>query len=351
MSDHQYSKFIRRSVFAGLVACSTAIATALMVDIIGAGGFNAVTVSILVLFTISFGWIACSFWTALLGFIVRVAGGDPASLGWAGATTPLRERTALVMPIYNEDPVRVPAGLEATLRGLLLASDAGHFDAFVLSDTTDPKIAEEEQQAVLTLRRRIGDRIPIYYRRRQRNHGRKAGNIADFCERWGGAYAHMVVLDADSVMSGSTLVALAGLMEAHPDAGIIQTGPVPTNPETVFARILQFGSRLYGPVLSSGLAFWQLGDANYWGHNAIIRVAAFTEHCGLPVLPGSAPLGGEILSHDFVEAALIRRAGWKVWIVPELEGSYEELPANVIDYAKRDRRWCQGNLQHARLLT
>ena len=160
----------------------------------------------------------------------------------------------------------------------------------------------------------------------------------------------MLVLDADSIMSGDTMVALAKLMQDNPGTGIIQTLPAPVNQETLFGRILQFGSRVYGPALVSGLSWWQLGEGNYWGHNAIIRTSAFIEHCGLPTLSGQAPLGGEILSHDFVEAALMRRAGWQVWIVPELEGSYEELPPNVLDYAVRDRRWCQGNLQHLRLL-
>ncbi|HSK42095.1 MAG TPA: glucans biosynthesis glucosyltransferase MdoH, partial [Arenibaculum sp.] len=161
---------------------------------------------------------------------------------------------------------------------------------------------------------------------------------------------HMLVLDADSVMAGPAIVRLARLMQANPRAGIIQTLPLPANAETLFGRMLQFASRLYGPVLASGLAWWQLGEGNYWGHNAILRTRAFAAHCALPHLPGKAPLGGEILSHDFVEAAMIRAGGWKVWIVPDLMGSWEELPPNVIDYAQRDRRWCQGNLQHLKLL-
>jgi membrane glycosyltransferase len=340
----------RRIAFFALVAGATAVATSLMMQILDAGGLTPIGMAILVLFTITFAWIATSFWTAAMGFVVRLVGGDPMSLAAADPAAPLRTRTAIVMPVYNEAPGRVIAGLEASLRGLIASRDAVNFDAFLLSDTTDPAIARAERAAFAGLRRRLGPAIGLYYRRRERNLERKAGNIADFCSRWGGAYDHMIVLDADSVMRGATLIALARLMEARPETGIIQTVPVPTGRETVFARIQQFAGRLYGPSLAAGLAFWQLGDANYWGHNAIIRIAAFAAHCGLPVLPGRAPLGGEILSHDFVEAALMRRAGWKVWLVPDLEGSYEELPANVIDYAKRDRRWCQGNLQHGNLL-
>jgi membrane glycosyltransferase len=104
-------------------------------------------------------------------------------------------------------------------------------------------------------------------------------------------------------------------------------------------------------MLSSGLAFWQLGDANYWGHNAILRLRAFASACALPRLPGVPPLGGEILSHDFVEAAFMRRAGYEVWLLADLEGSWEEVPSNIIDFAARDRRWAQGNLQHSNVLS
>ena len=179
---------------------------------------------------------------------------------------------------------------------------------------------------------------------------RKAGNIADFVRCWGGAYESMVVLDADSVMSGHALITLARLMDAHPEVGIIQSAPLPAGRDTLFARMVQFGARLNGPMLSSGLAFWQLGEANYWGHNAILRIAPFARSCALPRLPGSAPLGGEILSHDFVEAAFMRRAGYEVWLLADLEGSWEEVPSNIIDFAARDRRWAQGNLQHLGVL-
>ena len=190
----------------------------------------------------------------------------------------------------------------------------------------------------------------VFYRRRLDRSERKAGNIAEFVRRWGAQYECMIVLDADSVMTGTALVTLARLMEAHPEIGILQSLPLPVGRETLFARLIQFGARLQSPMLSSGLAFWQLGESNYWGHNAIIRLRPFARYCVLPRLSGRPPLGGEILSHDFVEAAFMRRAGYEVRQVPELEGSWEEVPANVIDYAARDRRWTQGNLQHTRVL-
>ena len=176
---------------------------------------------------------------------------------------------------------------------------------------------------------------------------RKAGNIADFCARsWSAEYDYMVVLDADSLMGAGTIATLIGLMDANPSAGLIQTVPYAVGRETLFARIQQFAARLYTPLLVQGLAFWQGQDGNYWGHNAIIRIAPFVEHCDLPVLPGREPFGGEILCHDVVEAALMRRGGWQVWLMPLLGESYEALPANMVDFAQRERRWCQGNLQH-----
>ncbi|HVJ50893.1 MAG TPA: glucans biosynthesis glucosyltransferase MdoH [Aliidongia sp.] len=340
---------IRRVIFWLVVAASAVFATYLMSEVMAANGLTPVRLGVLVLFTASFTWLIVSFWTAILGFIVRLGLKDPVSLAEAGHVR-LRERTAIIMPIYNEDTERVAAGLEATMGGMTRTEWGRHFDLFVLSDTTDQRIATAELAMVAALRARHPDGVKLYYRRRQPNIGRKAGNIEDFITRWGGAYAHMIVLDADSIMSEDTLVALAQMMEANPDSGIIQTIPTPVNRETPFARILQFAARLYMPVMAYGLAFLTRGEGIYFGHNAIIRIAAFARYCALPVLPGAAPLGGEILSHDFVEAALMQRAGYKVWIVPELTGSFEELPANVIDYAKRDRRWCQGNMQHGRLL-
>src|SRR5262249_41781199 len=190
----------------------------------------------------------------------------------------------------------------------------------------------------------------IFYRRRSIPTGGKAENIAEFCRRWGRLYRYMIVLDADSVMAGTTIVCLVDSMEAHPDVGIIQTVPVPVNRSSLFARIRQFASRLYGPLSAAGMAYWQLGDGVYWGHNAIVRVEPFMASCGLPRLPGAPPLGGQIMSHDFVEAGFMRRAGWTIWLADDLDGSYEELPPTLPDYLARDRRWCRGNLQHGRLL-
>jgi membrane glycosyltransferase len=224
-----------------------------------------------------------------------------------------------------------------------------HFDSFVLSDTTDPATWVAEEAAFIRLRAE-GSHERLYYRHRTNNAGRKAGNIADWVERFGGAYDHMIVLDADSLMDGRTIVLMAAAMEKHPQVGLIQTFPVLINAATPFARLQQFAGRVYGPLIAHGISWWHGAESNYWGHNAIIRVAAFASGAGLPLLHGRKPFGGHILSHDFVEAALMRRAGWAIHMAPELGGSYEECPPTLSDYIARDRRWCQGNLQHIGVL-
>ncbi|MEO1105240.1 MAG: glucans biosynthesis glucosyltransferase MdoH, partial [Pseudomonadota bacterium] len=223
------------------------------------------------------------------------------------------------------------------------------FEVFILSDTTDPEKWIAEEAALGTLRSICGD-VPVWYRRRCNNLHRKAGNVGEFVRRWGARYDHMVVLDADSLMSGACLVALREAMVAAPEAGIIQTAPVLVGAVTPFARAQAFANAIAGPTVAKGVAAWQGEDGNYWGHNAIIRMRAFAAAAGLPELSGPPPFGGTILSHDFVEAALIRRAGYTVTLRADIEGSYEGAPADLFGIIKRDRRWAQGNLQHARLL-
>src|SRR5580692_6320267 len=341
----------RRLLFFGLTLTSSVLASLLMLDILRANSLTVLEAMSLVLFFGLFTWISGAFWTAVAGFVIRLKGGAPKVMQAHDADgLAIHSRIALVMPVYNEDPRRTTAGLEAIWSSLAKQAESAAFDLFILSDTRKSDIAAAEEAAWRALVARHGGQGRIFYRRRAQNVGRKSGNIADFVRNWGAAYSHMIVLDADSVMSGKALVTLARLMDANPQVGIIQTAPLPVGRETLFARMVQFGARLNGPMLSSGLAFWQLGEANYWGHNAIIRLHAFAAHCDLPRLPGHPPLGGEILSHDFVEAAFMRRAGYQVWLVPDLMGSWEEVPSNIIEFAARDRRWAQGNLQHLGLL-
>ena len=357
----------RRWVFASLVSTTTALATLMMLDIVGAAGITVLEVVILALFVPTFAWITVSFWNAVLGFALGMLRRDPLTLRPVpdpgappspdappvrsdAAATPLTTRTALVMPAHNEDAALIMGGLRAMMRSLDQTGQAEHFDIHLLSDTTDDAHARDEEAAWRALRAEAVRPHRLHYRRRRDNVGRKAGNIAEFCARCAGEYDFIVVLDADSVMAGSTIVELVRVMEANPQAGLLQTVPIPARQTTLFGRFVQFAAALYSPMLAAGQSFWQGDAANYWGHNAIIRMQPFVDHGRLPVLPGRPPLGGPVLSHDFVEAALLRRAGWGVYLLTDLEGSWEEVPGNIPDFAKRDRRWAQGSIQHLRLL-
>lgn len=300
--------------------------------------------------TLCFAWVAIGSVTALIGFACLLSGRGIDSLELPATGPPLLTRTALLFPVYREDPLSVAATIETMVRDIDEAGAAASFDIFVLSDTQDPDERSGEAGVYAALRARHIDRLQIYARWRTPNTGKKAGNIRDWIESFGGAYDTFVILDADSIMSAQTLLRLVRGMEAHPRVGLIQTVPVLAGGTTLFARLQQFASCYYGQVLSVGLAAWQGRDGNYWGHNAIIRTAAFADAAGLPQLKGSPPLGGHILSHDFVEAALLRRAGWEVHMVPSASGSYEGCPPALPDLIVRDRRWAQGNLQHLRLL-
>ena len=349
---------LRRLVFGGLVALTTVLGTAMMVGIVRAGGFTLLELGLLTLFLPTFGWIAIAFWNAVVGFVLGLLDRDALTLGRRrprGEVEPprLESTTAVVMPAYHEDPRRLARNLGAVARSLAETGQGDRFTLFLLSDSTDPTRFSDEEAAVEALAAEVEglEGAPaLHYRRRPRNEGRKAGNIQEFCDRWGDDFDHMAVLDADSVMTGAVLVELAGALERHPDVGLVQTVPLPAHADTLFGRLLQYGAALYSPMLAAGQAFWSGDTGNYWGHNAVIRVQAFATHARLPVLPGKPPLGGEILSHDFVEAALLRRGGWRTLLLPHTGGSWEEVPGNVVDYARRDRRWAQGSLQHLRLL-
>jgi membrane glycosyltransferase len=346
-SPHPYlgSWLARLFVFGGGF-CLTLYGAHEMYKVIEVGGVTILEWALLLLFVANFSWIALACTSALAGFFwLLLFPQKPPS-----PPVSLRQRTAIVMPIYNEAPSRIFAALEAMIEEVEASGLGQTFEWFFLSDTTDPEIFVAEEHAFLAMRSRLGEPCRLFYRHRLKNLNRKSGNIEEFVTRWGGRYPQMVVLDADSLMTGRTIIALAAAMEADPDAGIIQTLPLIVNRNTLFARLQQFAARIYGPVIAAGFAVSTGRDGNYWGHNAIIRTRAFAAHCGLPVLRGRPPLGGHILSHDFVEAALIRRAGYAVYMLPSLGGSYEECPPSLIDLSTRDRRWCQGNLQHLRIL-
>ncbi len=339
---------LRRGTMACLVLGTVTALMAVLSDVLLAKGLTAVEAVILGLVCITLLPISLSFWAAVIGFGIRVTGRQ-AVLGPA-PTAPLTVRTAIVMPVYFEDPATVMARLDATYRSLTATGQMSAFDIFVLSDTTDPSVGADERAAFEAWRRGTDHPHRLHYRRRPKNTGRKAGNIAEFCDTHGQHFDFMLGLDADSVMRGETIAGMAGAMQADPNLGILQTTPVMTGGRTLFARILQFGSRVAGPVLSAGHNWWQQGSGNYFGHNAIIRIRPFRDHCRLRAVTGLGKLNGDILSHDFVEAAYMRRAGYTVRVLPQDDGSWEELPPDLPRYAQRDRRWCNGNLQHMGIL-
>src|SRR5688572_14487236 len=334
-----FKTLLARIVTFGGALALTVYATTEMVAVVSVGIVSALQWAMVALFAITFCWISLAATSAVSGVFfggVRLR---------ARGETRGEQRTALVMPVYNENPAGTFAALLAMAEALL-EEEATGFEIFVLSDTTRPELYVKETAAYQALREKLGDRMRVWYRRRSDNVGRKVGNLQDFVTNWGGRYDFMIVLDADSLLAPDTLVTLVREMAADPNLGLLQTVPRLVGGKTLFARLQQFAGRVYGPIVARGIASWQGDDGNYWGHNAIIRVRAFAAAAGLPVLPGKKPFGGAILSHDFVEAALLRRAGWSVRMLPTLGGSWEDSPPSLLDVAARDRRWAQGNIQH-----
>ncbi len=332
------------------VALGTALITfAFSYELYDALAVDAITplqVVFLILSSAAFSWIAFGTLSATLGFLVLFSGERADTVSVPSAPQPLKSKTALLFPVYHEDPGPVAGVIEAIAKDLAQLNKADRFDVFVLSDTRGDEAGALEQKRYGLVREALLGIIPVYYRRRDDNAGKKAGNIKSWVENHGAAYDHFVILDADSVMSGETLAKLVCTMEQTPTAGLIQTVPRLIGGKTLLQRLQQYAANIYGPCVAAGLAFWHRDQGNYWGHNAIIRTEAFASAAGLPPLPGRAPFGGHIQSHDFVEAVLLQRAGWGVHMVPTMGGSYEGLPPNLVDVIKRDRRWAQGNLQH-----
>ena len=300
--------------------------------------------------------LCIGFLTSLFGFILEIRGGDCFTITRLGnlpqVLNPeyLQSKTAIIMPVFNEDASMVFERIRVIYLSLERKGFLKNFDFFVLSDSNDPKCWLTEEIAWMELCRQLQAFGKIFYRKRRLPINKKSGNVADFCRRWGKRYDFMITLDADSLLEADAIVKLTVLMEKNPQVGIIQTAPTLVRGQSLFSRISQFVVSFYGRIFCSGLNYWQMANGMYWGHNAILRLAPFINHCHLPNLPGSVPFGGRILSHDFVEAALMQRAGYQVWLAYDIPGSYEEGPPTWIDFIKRDRRWCAGNLQHFWLL-
>jgi membrane glycosyltransferase len=322
--------------------------------ILGSGGWTLVDIILALCFAIATPWTVLGFWNALIGLWLLHRGGDAlaevAPFAAAGdLDTPLSVRTAVFMTLRNEDPERAIARLRIVKDSIDATGEGGQFDYFILSDTNRPDIAAREEAAAAAFAAEAGlDRVT--YRRRTDNAGFKAGNVRDFLERWGARYELMLPLDADSLMAGETIVRHVRMMQAYPKLGILQSLVVGLPSASAFARIFQFGMRQGMRSYTMGQAWW-VGDCGpFWGHNALVRIRPFMQHCHLPVLPGGPPLGGHVLSHDQVEATFMRRAGYEVRVLPVEEGSWEENPPTILEFSRRDVRWCQGNMQYVKLL-
>jgi membrane glycosyltransferase len=351
---------LRRRLALALPTLATAGATAWLAALATGWPDGLLDGAVLVLFCLVMTWQAYIAWQYIYGAVAaglgrRVMSAVEIAAETASPAPTGRSRTAVLVAIHAEDAAAVFAAIRVMARSLArTGGDGRDLDIFVLSDTRDPAIAAAEEREFARAQAWRGESGPglprLRYRRRADNAGRKAGNIAEFCETYGDEYDFMIVLDADSLMSGATMRRMIRLMEDNPRVGLIQTVSYAAGRDTLFARIQQFAVRLYAPLSIRALDTWQGPDGSYWGHNAILRVRAFADSADLPVLPGRAPLGGEILCHDTVEGALFRRAGWELRLLPEEGGTWEEMPTNLVDLLGRERRWCQGNLQHLGVL-
>ncbi len=343
----------RRVLFFILVMGTLVAALALMVATLSAGDFDLLDLVLTLCFALTLPWTVIGFWNAVIGFILMRLHPDPAAVVCPLAGDPahaISSRTAILSCIRNEDAERVMSHLERMIRGLVDAGHGKRFEVFVLSDSTWSECIEAEEAGVRRLSERWQGRMSIRYRRRLDNPGFKAGNIQDFMSRWGDDFDFALVLDADSLMDPATILRMVGLMQRNPGLGILQSLIVGLPTTSAFARVFQLGMRLGMRSYSLGSAWWQGDSGPYWGHNAILRVRPFREQCRLDPLPGRPPLGGWILSHDQVEAVLMRRAGYEVRVLPDEQGSWEQNPPDLIEFIRRDLRWCQGNLQYLGLL-
>lgn len=345
----------RRAIMALLVTATISLFTWGFAVMLGSDGWNWLDIGILVAFLIGTPWTVIGFWNAIIGYWLLHGVKNPLArvcpfIPCPKAREPLNLRTAILMTLRNEDPARAFTRLRIIRNSLEATGQGAHFDYYVLSDTSIPAIAAEEEAHFSRWQLDFPDARRTHYRRRTQNDGFKAGNLRNFAENWGVAYTLMLPLDADSLMSGAEIVKLATIMQAHPRIGILQSLVTGTPSQSAFARIFQFGMRHGMRSYTIGHAWWNGDCGPYWGHNALIRVAPFVDHCALPKLPGRPPLGGWILSHDLIEATLMRRAGFEVRVVPVEGESWEDNPPTLLDFTKRDLRWCQGNMQYWRLL-
>ncbi len=346
--------FARRVMFFSLCLLSAAGLLWLCWIALAPGGHSWVDYLLMVMFALVLPWNIIGFWNATIGFMVSMFNDNPLPAVFPSAQVdelkPIRQTTAILLCIRNESPARLVRNMTPMLRDLSASPWANQFHLYALSDTNDASVAEQEESVFGELSQKYQSTLPITYRRRTDNAGYKAGNIEDFCTRWGKLHEYMLVLDADSLMTAGSIMRLVRIMESNPQLGILQGLVVGMPSSSPFTRLFQFGMRLAMRSYTMGTAWWQGDCGPYWGHNAVIRLKPFIESCGLPLLPDRNGQPRHILSHDQVEAVLMRKAGFDVRVLPIEDGSYEENPPTMIEYMRRDLRWCEGNMQYVHLL-
>lgn len=345
----------RRVLFAVLVVLSTLGMLGMMAMALRPGGWTVSNIIVLLASALVLPWIVVGFWNGVIGLCIDLFANDPLrAVNPLAADIDLNDKvttsTAVLLCIRNETPARLVRNLDLLAKGLMAGEDARQFHVYVLSDTTDPRIAEQEQLAFEQLNQEWQDSLPLTYRRRESNEGFKAGNIQDFCDRWGARHELALTLDADSLMSAAAVRRLVLTMQAHPRLGILQGLVVGLPTSHAFARLFQFGMRLGMRSYTLGSAWWQGDCGPYWGHNAVIRLAPFMQDCQLPVFEDAKGKRIHILSHDQIEAVLMRRVGYEVRVYPLEDDNFEENPPNLVDFIARDLRWCAGNMQYWRFL-
>lgn len=345
----------RRQIFALLVGTTIIGLLGMMTYSLSLGGIVLAEWALLVCFAITLPWTAIGFWNALIGFLIMRSSNDPAkqvfpASGEIKGDEKITTSTAIAMCIRNEDATQVNRNLNSMMARLVASGEGDKFHVYVLSDSYFPEVIDEEEAIFAKLKQDWAGKVDVTYRRREDNPGFKAGNLQDFCERWGSNHDYMLTLDADSVMSAASILRMVRIMQKNDNLGLLQSLVVGLPSDSAFTRVFQFGMRMGMKSYTIGSAWWQADCGPYWGHNALIRLKPFIEHCHLPKLEGKGPLSGWILSHDQVEAVYMRRAGYECRVLAEEMGSFEENPPHILEFIRRDLRWCHGNMQYFKLL-